>query len=162
HLAEFALDASLNRCSYPFFVFVPQAAAERILERRLESMGERVERPVELVSVLDSGKAAVARLRRADGRTEVIRAKFLFGCDAAASTARRAAGIDFETVPYHQDLVVLDTELDAIHHDALETIQMVFLERGLAFMYPFNRVPLVRVVATAPGAPDAIGPWPRP
>jgi 2-polyprenyl-6-methoxyphenol hydroxylase-like FAD-dependent oxidoreductase len=105
-------DIGVDDTPYPYLLFVSQAETERVLEKHLESLGFKVERPVELLSFEGDAEGVSARLRHGDGRQETARVRYLVGADGAHSTVRHALGLSFEGDAYPQDFVLADTEID--------------------------------------------------
>src|SRR5918998_6613935 len=64
-------DIGVDDTPYPFLLFVSQAETERVLEKYLESLEVKVERPVELLTFKDTEEVS-ARLRHGDGREETV------------------------------------------------------------------------------------------
>jgi len=93
---------------FPFIVIFPQDEHERLLIERLQSIGIRVERPVELVGFDDRGDRVVARLKHPDGRDETCETKYLVGCDGARSKVREVLGIGFPGSTYAHRFYVAD------------------------------------------------------
>jgi 2-polyprenyl-6-methoxyphenol hydroxylase-like FAD-dependent oxidoreductase len=84
---------------------------ERVLEERLEQLGGRLERGVELTGYRVDGERVIARLKSPAGESEV-RAKYLVGADGAHSTVRREAGIAFIGSAYPERFLLADLDLD--------------------------------------------------
>jgi 2-polyprenyl-6-methoxyphenol hydroxylase-like FAD-dependent oxidoreductase len=93
---------------YPYMLIFPQDEHERLLIDRLETLGVRVERPVELTGFEDRGDRVVGRLRRADGGEETCETAFLAGCDGARSRVREALGTGFPGGTYTHLFYVAD------------------------------------------------------
>src|SRR5215211_6024399 len=70
-------DIGVDDTPYPFLLFVSQAETERVLEEHLESLGAKVERPVELLSFEGDAEGVSARLRHGDGRQETAHVRYL-------------------------------------------------------------------------------------
>jgi 2-polyprenyl-6-methoxyphenol hydroxylase-like FAD-dependent oxidoreductase/heme-degrading monooxygenase HmoA len=77
-------------------VGLPQYETERILTDCLARHGVRVERGIELQEFTQDGDGVTARLLRADGGSETVRASYLVGCDGAHSVVRQSLGLTFE------------------------------------------------------------------
>ncbi len=75
---------------------LPQYDTERILGDRLQSLGGRVDRGVELLSFDQDDRGVTARVHTAAGEDLEIRAEYLVGCDGAHSAVRSALGLQFE------------------------------------------------------------------
>ena len=55
-----------------------------------------VERGIEFTGLAQDDSGVAADLSHADGRREMVRARYLIGCDGARSPVREALGIPFE------------------------------------------------------------------
>ena len=108
----------LDDTAYPFLLFVSQATTEQVLGDHLTGRGVPVERGVELAGFHADSDAVSCTLRRREGRTEQVRARYLVGCDGAASTVRRGAGIPFKGGAYPQTFALADLEVDGLDRDA--------------------------------------------
>lgn len=148
-------DIGVEDTPFPFVLFVSQAETEKVLEGRLERLGMRVERPVELTGYTQHAEGALCRLRHGDGREEELPVRYLVGCDGAHSVVRKGAGLKFEGAAYPQDFVLADVELDwSASHERLH----FFLARdGLLVVIPFQEPGLYRLIASRAGAPPGAG-----
>jgi 2-polyprenyl-6-methoxyphenol hydroxylase-like FAD-dependent oxidoreductase len=72
-------DIGVDDTPYPFLLFVSQAETERMLEKHLEGLGVKVERPVELLTFKEDAEGVSARLRHEDGHEENVRARYVVG-----------------------------------------------------------------------------------
>ena len=97
---------------YPFLLVLAQSDTERILEAALERLGARVERGVELQGLDVGDDGAEARLRHADGREEVVHARWVGGCDGAHSPVRHALGLPFEGAAYPEQFLLADVAVE--------------------------------------------------
>ncbi|MBS0362056.1 MAG: FAD-dependent monooxygenase [Proteobacteria bacterium] len=95
---------------YPFLHIYPQDEHERLLIARLEAMGVRVERGVEVLGYAETVEGLTVRLKRADGTEETAGAAYLCGCDGARSAVRNAMGSSFPGGTYRQVFYVADVE----------------------------------------------------
>ena len=134
--------------AFPFLLFVSQAETEAVLGDRLAAGGGRVERNLELVSFTTDPDGVSCTLRHRDGRTERVRARFLVGCDGAASTVRRGAGIPFQGGTYPQTFALADLEIDG----GLETDSAhSFLgPASVLFCFPLGRPASWRILVMDP------------
>ena len=92
-IVDFKLDHTDGR--YPFALFIPQSETEKLLSKRMESLGVRAERAVELLELKQDPQLR-ATLKYPDGRTEEIAPRWLIGADGAHSTVREKLGVPFE------------------------------------------------------------------
>jgi 2-polyprenyl-6-methoxyphenol hydroxylase-like FAD-dependent oxidoreductase len=105
-LGRLSLQALEGR--YPFILILEQSETERILERHIESLGIRVERQVELLAFAQDEERVLAKLRRADGSEEIVRAAWLAGCDGALSTVRHVLELPFRGAVYEEEFILGD------------------------------------------------------
>jgi 2-polyprenyl-6-methoxyphenol hydroxylase-like FAD-dependent oxidoreductase len=133
---------------FPFILFVSQAETEALLGDHLERAGAAVERGVELVGSTEEDAFVRCVLRRAGGDEEVIRARYLVGCDGAHSAVRKQAGIPFEGEAYLQDFMLGDIDADgSIEPDVLHS----FAAKGhVAMFFPLRSPAAWRVIAIGP------------
>jgi 2-polyprenyl-6-methoxyphenol hydroxylase-like FAD-dependent oxidoreductase len=98
--------------AYPFLLVLRQAEVEAALLAHLAARGLSVEWGVELLSYRADEAGVVAALRHPSGRTALVRARYLVGCDGADSTVRRQAGVAFEGGDYRRSVLLADLDLD--------------------------------------------------
>ena len=146
---------------FPFILFISQAETEAVLGEHLSSIGQRVERGVDVTALAADATGVECTLHHLDGRVELIRARYVAGCDGAHSFVRKAAGIPFEGKAYPQTFVLGDVEVDgAITPDALN---LFFGKRGFAAFFPLGRPRSWRMIGVAPPNVGAeINPTDRP
>lgn len=146
---------------FPFILFISQAETESVLADHLASVGQRVDRGVEVTSLVPDEAGVQCTLQHLDGAEELLRATFVAGCDGAHSFVRKAAGIPFKGDAYPQTFVLGDVEVDgAIIPNALN---LFFGDNGVAAFFPLRRPRTWRMIAMAPGEVGAqINPTDRP
>jgi 2-polyprenyl-6-methoxyphenol hydroxylase-like FAD-dependent oxidoreductase len=149
-------DLGLEDTAYPYLLFLSQAETERVLSGYLAAAGIPVERGVELAGLSHTADAAVATLRHRDGRSEVMPARYVAGCDGAGSTVRRLAGIPFEGGSYPRTFILADVDADGVEPGAAH----VFVsDRGMLLFFPLARPATWRLLGMRPPAdrtpPDA-------
>jgi 2-polyprenyl-6-methoxyphenol hydroxylase-like FAD-dependent oxidoreductase len=81
---------------FRFSLSIEQSRTERLLLAHLERLGGRVERQVALRRLVQDEDGVTAVLARRDGSEEVVRCRYLVGCDGAHSTVRHQLGVAFE------------------------------------------------------------------
>ena len=143
-------DVGAEDSRFPFLLFLRQMDAVRILEKKLSALGKWVERPVELLTCLDAGDRAVATLQHEGGRREVVRARYLVGCDGVNSAVRKSAGIAFEGAPYHQDFVQADVEINWQEPLSCDVVRVALPRRGLLLVIPSHEPASCRIIASGP------------
>jgi 2-polyprenyl-6-methoxyphenol hydroxylase-like FAD-dependent oxidoreductase len=98
--------------AFPFSVTTPQTETERILGRRLESLGGTVERGVELTGLTQDDTEVTLTLRHADGRTEQATASHVIGADGSRSTVRDQIGVHLAGSFKGERFILGDVEAD--------------------------------------------------
>ena len=138
--------------AYPFTLMLPQDTTEKILLRRLESLGATVERPSEVISIVPGKDNAVVHFR-SGGEVVAIQTKWLVGCDGAHSLLREQAAIPFEGDAYQESFVLADVEMQwPIDR---EEVSLFYSENGLMVVAPLpGSVFHYRVVASVDEAPE--------
>ena len=151
-------DIGLDDTAYPFLLFVSQSETETVLGEHLRSRGVTLEREVELVGLEPRGAAVTCRLRDGAGGEEVVRARYVVGCDGARSTVRRLTGIAFRGASYPQDFVLGDLEADELDPGAAHAY---LSPHGPLLFFPLGRPATWRMIAMrprgAPVPPDGVG-----
>ncbi|TDQ53449.1 FAD-dependent monooxygenase [Actinorugispora endophytica] len=144
-------DIGSSDTAYPFLLFLSQARTERVLADHLADEGVLVERGVELFEAEDGRDHVTCMLRRPNGKTRRIRARYLIGCDGPRSSVRGAAHIEFGGRAYPQTFLLGDVEADSLEPG---TVHAFMGERGLLFFFPLGGPATWRVFGTRP--PDAV------
>jgi 2-polyprenyl-6-methoxyphenol hydroxylase-like FAD-dependent oxidoreductase len=142
-------DRGLDDTDYPYLLFVSQAVTEQVLGEHLTGRGIAVEREVTLVDHQDSGDEVTCTLRRRDGGTERVRARYLAGCDGAHSTVRERAGIPFAGDAYPQRFALADLEVDGVEPGA---VHAYLGATGPLFFFPLGEPATWRMIAMRPAA----------
>ena len=155
--------------SFPFILFVSQAETEALLGEHLAARGIAIERGVELLRYDADEDGVDVTLRHRDGAEELVRARYLIGCDGAHSTVRTLAGIPFEGDAYEQRFMLGDVEADAegdlLQRDMLHAFPGRY---GIAVFFPLGRPATWRVIAMStrtppcasrPSATRTVNPW---
>ena len=124
--------------SYNFGLMLPQSETERLLIRRLELLGVRVEREVELRGLQDDGDQVVARLRHADGSESSVATPWLLGCDGAHSTVRHALGIAFAGETENDDWLLADVRLEGDRAPPRDEAAICLHRDGPLAMFPMR------------------------
>jgi 2-polyprenyl-6-methoxyphenol hydroxylase-like FAD-dependent oxidoreductase len=79
---------------HPYFLGVPQALTERVLEDHFLAAGGQLRRGHRVVGLEQDADGVSAQVSGPGGSYQV-RARYLVGCDGGGSTVRKLAGIDF-------------------------------------------------------------------
>jgi 2-polyprenyl-6-methoxyphenol hydroxylase-like FAD-dependent oxidoreductase len=97
-LGRASMDILRQETNWPFLTMFPQAETERLLIEHLETLGVKVERPVELLDFHQDTQAVHCSLGDGTGQVEVLPVDYLLGCDGGKSAVRKKLGIDFDGV----------------------------------------------------------------
>jgi len=142
-------DLGAEHTRYPYVVFISQVETERVLEERLESLGARVERPVELRGLAQDDEGVTATF--SDGRS--LRARWVVGCDGAHSAVRKLAELAFPGAPYDQDFLLADVRRE----HAARGLQFYLSDHGMLVVFPLGDDKL-RFIASRARASASTGP----
>jgi len=99
-------------CPFPILLGIEQYSTERILAEHLQGLGGHIERGVELDTFEQHDDGVEARLRHRDGRTEIVAARYLVGCDGAHSVVRHGLGLGFAGAEYPQHFLLGHVRID--------------------------------------------------
>jgi len=113
---------------YPFVLFLPQNETEALLIEHLESLGGRIERGTELLSIAEKGNRAEVQLRGVDGKIENTTAGWVVGCDGAHSAVRESLKIPFSGAKVGLNFFLGDLELEG--PDLLGDELRIYLHHG--------------------------------
>jgi 2-polyprenyl-6-methoxyphenol hydroxylase-like FAD-dependent oxidoreductase len=138
---------------YPFVLFLPQNETEALLIEHLESLGGRIERGVEMVSIKEKGNGAEVQLRSADGTVENATAKWVVGCDGAHSAVREGLKIPFSGAKVGLNFFLGDLELEG--PDLLGDELRIYVHRGDIVFIARLKEKLFRVIAALHSEQDA-------
>lgn len=98
--------------AYPVPIILPQSETEEILIAHLQKTGVTIERPVELTGLKNEASGVEAELTLADGPKEIVRAKYLAGCDGAHSFARHHVPVTFDGVAEESAFILIDGKVE--------------------------------------------------
>ncbi|CAN5731597.1 FAD-dependent monooxygenase [soil metagenome] len=147
-------DIGIDDTAFPFLLFISQARTEAVLNEHLTASGVSVERGVELVG-FEAGEEDVTCTLRHGGRKELVRARFLVGCDGANSTVRRGAGIPFEGGDYPQTFALGDVEVDGdLQSDAVHVWPGAL---GMLFFFPLGEPATWRMMGMSRAGAESDG-----
>ena len=106
--------------AYPFLLILEQGKHETMLYDHIKANGKGVTWQTELTSFAQTADGVTAELKKADGSTETVAAKFLIGCDGANSMVRHSLGLEFSGGTFERIFYVADVQIDWEYpHDAL-------------------------------------------
>ncbi len=128
HLAGLPFDLAVDS-DYAGNWKVPQYRTESILGRRAERLGATVLRAHELTGVRETGGHVVCTVRGPGGELSV-RARYLVGCDGAASTVRRLGGFPASVTSATRELLRADVTGVAVRERRFERLDGGFAVAG--------------------------------
>ncbi len=163
------LDVTRLDTLFPFVLSVPQARTESVLLERMEALGVRVERPVEVVDVRESeevgrggsrggatGGPLRAVLRHPEGEEEIVAAAWVAGCDGARSTVRERAGIRFPGPVVGPPFAFSDCRMEGAEGELRADEAHAFLASdGVVAAIPLPRPGFWRVIVSLPEGPES-------
>jgi 2-polyprenyl-6-methoxyphenol hydroxylase-like FAD-dependent oxidoreductase len=132
-LAE--IDFAKVESPYPFAISLPQSRTERLLEARLESLGAKVERSMELTAFEQRGDSVDVKFRAADGSMQSVQGGWLVGCDGAHSTVRHLLGANFQGAQYEEEFLLADVKVDSELEP--DMAHLYFSKEGILAYFPF-------------------------
>jgi 2-polyprenyl-6-methoxyphenol hydroxylase-like FAD-dependent oxidoreductase len=93
--------AKFHHKPYPYQIVIWQQRIERILQTELEKRGHFVERSTRLLTFEMNSDGVTAHVDRGNGNQDIIRARWIVGCDGGHSTVHEALGLKMEgtTIP---------------------------------------------------------------
>ncbi|XXX77228.1 FAD-dependent monooxygenase [Sorangium sp. So ce134] len=139
----------------PGIFILQQFDTERVLASRLSALGVTLERGVELASYTQDSAGVTCALRRADGSSEEVRARWLLGCDGAHSPVRKGADIAFEGDTYDDHCMLGDLIVDWPLPDG--DLYISPSRQGVAAVFPVPGSHRFRVILIRPEAPPTHG-----
>ncbi|WP_437335267.1 FAD-dependent monooxygenase [Sorangium sp. So ce394] len=139
----------------PGIFILQQFDTERVLASRLSGLGVTLERGIELASYTQDSAGVACSLRRADGSSEEVRARWLLGCDGARSAVRKGADIAFEGDTYDDHCMLGDLIVDWPLPDG--DIYISPSRRGVAAAFPVPGSHRFRVILIRPEPPPMHG-----
>jgi 2-polyprenyl-6-methoxyphenol hydroxylase-like FAD-dependent oxidoreductase len=136
---------------FPFPLILPQDVHERLLIDRLDSLGIKVERSIEVTRVEQNEQRVRAVLTR-DGAEEIVDADYLAGCDGASSTVRDQLGIGFPGGTYSGAFYVADVDASGPSVDG--SVHVDIEDEDFAIVFPLKAGERVRLVGLLRGGVD--------
>lgn len=96
----------------PSLVFT-QPEVERVLRERVAQLPQvTVALGTEMQSLAQDADGVTLALRRDDGATQQVRARWLIGCDGGSSAVRAAVGIELEDLDFDEPWLVVDVRVN--------------------------------------------------
>ncbi|KAJ5885118.1 hypothetical protein N7495_009628 [Penicillium taxi] len=149
HRAHISLKDFGNELTpYPYMLAIPQDDHERLLEKRLNTLGIFVERCTKLQNFVDRASSITATLLQ-DNNETTCGAAYIVGCDGAHSTVRHIIGAKFEGdtyIPlfYIADINAKGNESPFFNGEA----HLAFVEETFNLILPYEQGGRVRLIGT--------------
>ncbi|GAB1314827.1 hypothetical protein MFIFM68171_05037 [Madurella fahalii] len=131
---------------FPLPLNVSQAETERFLEECLSKYDISVQRPFTATEIVQDKDGVTTTLKTPDGKVDIIRAKYVVGCDGAHSVVRKAANLTFKGAPYPQDFILCDVHLRDSNL-LQDHIGLHLGSKGVLALFPFDNE-IIRLVAS--------------
>jgi len=133
---------------YPYMLMLEQSKNEKLLYEFVLSHGRDVSWNTELENFSQDETGVTAQVKLPSGESQMIRGKFLAGCDGASSPVRHGLGLTFEGSTFERLFYVADARVEwELPHDALHVC--LAKEVFVAF-FPMPGENRYRVVGTFP------------
>jgi 2-polyprenyl-6-methoxyphenol hydroxylase-like FAD-dependent oxidoreductase len=104
------LDLTTLDAPFPWVLSCPQSLVEQVLSERLEELGGRVWRGVELESFAQHGDSVSAYFQ-AHGEKHQVDCDWLVGCDGARSRVREQLGFSFDGATEKDHFLIADLDI---------------------------------------------------
>lgn len=105
-------DIGAGLSPFPFITIYPQDEHEVMLIAELDSLGVRIERGIEFVSMEQNESLVHTTLKHQDSTIEKCESQYFAACDGAHSTVRKFFSIDFQGTTYQQYFYVADVHAE--------------------------------------------------
>lgn len=138
---------------YPHVYGISQRDVEEILSAHFVGLGGRVERAVTLEGFTQDDDGVTSTLARADGTREVVRSRWIVGCDGAHSRVRKVLGFSFEGAPYEEKIIQADVRVSLPLMAVDDEIVVLFGDAEMLALFPLFADGRYRLVVM--GGPDA-------
>jgi len=133
-----------HQSPYPFVAMVPQHVTERLLAEELLRKGGNVEYEARFISAEQDADGVGVRIER-QGRSTVLRAAVVVGCDGAHSAVRHQLNLPFEGAEYQSSFLLADLETNTgLRADEMQLCPSEF---GPVAIFPMSATRR-RIVAT--------------
>jgi 2-polyprenyl-6-methoxyphenol hydroxylase-like FAD-dependent oxidoreductase len=119
---------------HPYAVMLPQSEIERLLEARLNALGVRVERGVEMLRFAQGPGDVATIVHNADGSEEKIRCLWLVGCDGAHSAVRHELRMVFTGDTLPSSWILADVRLRGMRNP--DEIEVGWHADGMLAIFP--------------------------
>ncbi|KAI8177556.1 12-dehydrotetracycline 5-monooxygenase/anhydrotetracycline 6-monooxygenase [Colletotrichum sp. SAR 10_75] len=103
-------DLGFDDTQFPLPIWIPQGDTEAALTRQLEDYGGKVERGITAEDIEQDADSTTVTLVKGSEK-EVLKAKYIVGCDGAHSAVRKSTDLTFEGAQYPQTFILADIKL---------------------------------------------------
>ena len=141
-------DIGRDLSPYPFLLILGQDDNERLLGDALRSHGRDVHWNTQLVGLEQKPECAITQIRRADGSTQTLEARWVAGCDGAKSAVRELNGIGFPGAPYQHVFFIADTTMTGPM--VADELNVFLLSDGFHLFFPMRGQDHWRLVGILP------------
>ncbi len=135
---------------FPFVLILGQDDNEKLLGEVLTSLGGQVRWGTELIALRQGANGVEADVRKPDGSTETIQARYVVGCDGARSAVRTLNHIEFVGAPYEHVFFVAD--IVATGGMAAGELNVYLWKDGFHLFFPMRGANHWRLVGILPPA----------
>src|SRR5205085_4263391 len=102
---------------------------------RLAELDNSVERSMDLVDLKQDNNSVESTVKNANGKTEIIRSRWLVGADGAHSAVRKFLKMDFVGSKYPDLVKLTDVKIEGALKD--DEIYVFNSEKGLVAFFPY-------------------------
>jgi 2-polyprenyl-6-methoxyphenol hydroxylase-like FAD-dependent oxidoreductase len=131
--AVFRLHLGLAPKPFDYLLALPQDVTEKILIKRFEELGGRIEFDTEFKNLVSNGESGIAAEIQSRGHIETIEAGFVLGADGIRSRVRESAEIEFSGIEVQDEWSVID----------FDSVSWPFGKQLTLFIYEKGRVCLI-------------------
>lgn len=142
-MGEFASSIS----PYPYLLFLPQNAHEKILAHKLQNLNVVIERNTELLYFAQNKHQVDVTVKGPQGE-ERFAVSYLCGCDGTQSLVRRLLGIKFLGKHCQQDFFVADIETSTALPE--KAVQINVNRNDFCVVMPLRGLNLARLTGVVP------------
>src|SRR6266699_1810621 len=133
---------------YPFVLMLEQSKNEKLLYEYLQSHRKEVLWRTELDSFSQNKSGVTVQVKTTDSASQIIKARYLVGCDGPKSLVRHTLGLSFEGSTFERLFYVADVQLDwKYSHDALH---VCIAPNGVVAFFPMRGEKRWRIVGAFP------------
>ncbi|MBC8029530.1 MAG: FAD-dependent monooxygenase [Pyrinomonadaceae bacterium] len=134
--------------AYPYMLLLEQSKNEGLLYDYLQSHDKEVLWQTELEGFGQTEAGVTAQVKTSTGKTQVIEAKYLVGCDGPKSKIRHSLGLTFEGSTFERLFYVADVQIDwKFSHDALH---VCLARNAVVAFFPMKGKDRYRIVGAFP------------